>query len=355
MNWRCHLTGHYPAWWAGKRFHQPVTTWACGESVRDIRDSAQRLLLGPAGALGHGMITGDAISRATARSGTPDAIDTVHVRHASGGTSLLAFRTYESGREAFQAANVHAIWLDEEPDFGIYVECLMRTGTTDGVLLCTFTPMRGMSETAMHFLPSCKAPEATDAGPYVTMIEWADVPHLSDAAKAELLQSIPPHLRGARTRGVPALGSGAIFPLDENDIICEPFEFPPWYRHVYALDVGWNRTAAIWAAIDPEDDVAYCYSEYYRGQAEPAIHAQAILARGGWIPGVVDPAARGRSQHDGEQLLSIYQQLGLVLTTADNAVESGIYNVWTRLRYWPAEGVQHVAELAGGVPRLPAG
>ncbi len=326
-----HLTGHYPAWWVGKRFRQPVVAWACGESVRDIRDSAQRLLLGPTGAIGTGLIPGDAIIRATARSGTPDAIDTAHVRHTSGGTSLLAFRTYESGREAFQAATCHAIWLDEEPDFGIYVECLMRTGTTDGVVLCTFTPMRGMSETAMHFLPAGKAPEDADAGPYVTMVEWADVPHLSEQAKAELLQSIPPHLRGARTRGVPALGSGAIFPLDEADIICEPFEFPAWYRHVYALDVGWNRTAAIWAAIDPEDDVAYCYSEMYRGQAEPAIHAQAILARGRWIPGVVDPAARGRSQHDGEQLLTIYQQLGLTLVTADNAVESGIYNVWTRL------------------------
>jgi phage terminase large subunit-like protein len=327
----CHLTGDYPHWWTGKRFSHATTCWAAGESVRDVRDSAQKLLLGDPGSLGTGLIPGDAIIRATARSGAPDAIDTVHVRHATGGTSTLAFRTYESGREAFQAATLHCIWLDEEPQLAIYTEALMRTATTAGVVMCTFTPLLGMSETATHFLPDGKAPEGNATGPYTCFVEWSDVPHLTDQAKAELLQSIPPHLRGARTRGVPALGSGALYPIDELDVVCEPFEFPPWYRHCYALDVGWNRTAAIWAAIDPETDVAFLYSEHYRSQAEPAVHAQAIQARGRWIPGVIDPASRGRSQNDGQQLLSIYSQLGLTLVTADNAVEAGIYNVWTRL------------------------
>ena len=74
--------------------------------------------------------------------------------------------------------------------------------------------------------------------------------------------------------------------------------------------------------------------EHYRGQAEPAIHAQAINARGKWIPGVIDPAARGRGQKDGQQLISIYRELGLDLTEADNRVtgpEGGIVAVWQRL------------------------
>ncbi len=127
------------------------------------------------------------------------------------------------------------------------------------------------------------------------------------------------------------LGAGRIFPIDEAEIIVEPFQFPPWYRQVYALDVGWNRTAALWGALDPENDVLYLTSEHYRSQAEPPIHAAAIKARGDWQPGVIDPAARGRSQHDGEQLIAIYRGLGLSLVTADNAVEAGIYAVWDRL------------------------
>jgi hypothetical protein len=95
--------------------------------------------------------------------------------------------------------------------------------------------------------------------------------------------------------------------------------------------VGWNRTAAVWAAIDRETDTAYLYSEYYRGQAEPVVHAEAIRSRGAWIQGVIDPAARGRTQTDGEQLLKAYVNLGLLVTVAHNGVESGLFEVWQRL------------------------
>jgi hypothetical protein len=95
--------------------------------------------------------------------------------------------------------------------------------------------------------------------------------------------------------------------------------------------VGWNRTAAVWGAIDRSVDVAYLYTEHYRGKAEPSVHASAIKARGEWIPGVIDPASRGRGQRDGLQLMSDYEQLGLDLTPALNPRETGIYTVWERL------------------------
>ncbi len=57
-----------------------------------------------------------------------------------------------------------------------------------------------------------------------------------------------------------------------------------------------ERTAAVWGAWDRDDDVLYVYSEHYRGQAEPVIHAESIRSRGQWIPGVIDPASRGRGR-----------------------------------------------------------
>ena len=42
---------------------------------------------------------------------------------------------------------------------------------------------------------------------------------------------------------------------------------------------------------------------------------------------MIDPASRGRSQTDGQNLLQMYRDLGLNLTPADNAVESGIQQV----------------------------
>lgn len=163
------------------------------------------------------------------------------------------------------------------------------------------------------------------------MASWDDVPHLDETAKKELWDSIPPYQRDARMKGIPMLGSGAIYPIAESDITCKPFEIPKYWPKVYGLDIGWNQTAAIWAAIDQQTDVAYLYSEYYRSQAEPAVHAAAIKSRGDWIPGVIDPAAKGRSQEDGHRMIELYADLGLFIDAADNTVETGIQTVWERL------------------------
>lgn len=165
---------------------------------------------------------------------------------------------------------------------------------------------------------------------YTAIIGWEDVPHLSDREKLELAQSFHPSQRRARTEGIPQLGAGAIYPVAVDEIRVDPFEIPAYWKRAYALDVGWNRTAALWGAIDPDTDILYCVSEYYRAEAEPPIHAEAIKSRGFWIPGTVDPAARGRGQRDGERLLQIYTDLGLAIIPADNSVESGIYAVWIR-------------------------
>ena len=331
-----HLTGRYPPWWVGRRFDKPIRAWAAGDTGKTTRDIAQAKLLGPPsdpGAWGTALIPGDAIVHTSPKAGVPDAMETVTVRHASGGTSVLQFKSYDQGRVAFQGTEQEVIWLDEEPPLDVYTECLLRLMTTDGILMSTFTPLEGLSETVMHFLPDGKIPEnqRSDDGRFLVMASWDDAPHLSKAVKDALWAALPPHQRDARSKGIPQLGSGAIFPVPESEITCEPFELPEHWPRVYAMDVGWNRTAVIWLAIDRESQTVYAYSEHYRGQAEPSVHAEAIRARGEWIPGVCDPAARGRSQKDGEQLLQQYTDLGLNLTPADNAVEAGIYAVWQRL------------------------
>jgi len=160
---------------------------------------------------------------------------------------------------------------------------------------------------------------------------WSDAPHLSEETKRDLLRSIPPYQRDARVSGIPQLGSGAIYPIPESDIIVDSFPIPDHWPRSYGMDVGWNKTAVVWGARDNAQGIIYLYSEYYRGQAEPSVHTQGIKARGNWIPGVIDPASRGRSQHDGKQLLKLYMELGLDLHTAKNDVETGIYQVWELL------------------------
>ena len=149
---------------------------------------------------------------------------------------------------------------------------------------------------------------------YLVSAGWDDAPHLDEETKADMLAATPPHLRDARSKGIPSLGSGAIYPIPETEIKCDPFQIPLYWPCAYALDVGWNKTAAVWGAWDRDSDIIYIWSEHYRGQAEPAIHAQAINSRGDWMTGVIDPASRGRSQKDGTALWDMYRDLGLINT-----------------------------------------
>ena len=165
---------------------------------------------------------------------------------------------------------------------------------------------------------------------YLVRAAWEDVPHLSEEDKRQLYESLRPHEREARSKGVPSLGAGAVWPVLEERIVCDPFKIPEFWPVAYALDVGWNNTAALWGAWDRDSDTIYIWSEYKAGESEPATHVDAIKARGEWIPGVIDPASRGRSQKDGISLLDEYNRMGLKLDLADNAVESGVHAVYRR-------------------------
>jgi phage terminase large subunit-like protein len=327
-----HLTGRYPDWWTGRRFDHPVVALAAGDTTQTVRDILQKKLLGPLGALGTGLIPPDAIGEMRNRSGVAEAVEHVRVRHASGGESLLYFKSYDQRRTAFQGTELDVIWLDEEPPADVFEECLLRTMTTDGLLMLTFTPLSGLSEVVLQFLSDGRAYNgAVSASKYVTTATWDDAPHLSEETKAELLAAMSPHQRDARSKGVPVLGSGAIYPVAEDDIVIDPFKIPDHWPRAYGLDVGWNCTAAVWGAWDREADILYLFAEYSRGQAEPSSHADAIKGRGAWIPGVIDPAARGRSQHDGTRLVEKYRGMGLKLALADNAVEAGLHEVLQRM------------------------
>ena len=166
---------------------------------------------------------------------------------------------------------------------------------------------------------------------HLTMMGWDDVPHIDEDEMEALLESTPPHLRDARRYGKPSLGAGAIYPVPESEIKIDPIDLPDYWPRAAGMDVGWNRTAAVWCAYDRNSSTAYLYSEYYRAESEPSVHAAAIRSRGDWIPIAIDPASRGRGQKDGEQLFQDYMDLGLDLIAADNAREAGIYQVWEML------------------------
>ena len=329
----CHATGDYPDWWDGHRFDYPTLIWVGGDTATTVRDIIQKKLVGPdINDMGAGMLPKESIivEKCKTRRNVPEALEIIKVRHRTGGESTIVLKTYEQGRATWQGTEVDFIWVDEECPNDVYGEALIRIMTTKGRIITTFTPLQGLTDLVISFLESSQETDVQDPV-HVTVVSWADVPHLGEEEKRKILARTPPQLRDARTKGIPTVGEGLVYPVDPEHITVADFPIPKHFKRAYGMDVGWNRTAAVFGAWDIENDIIYIYNEHSQGMSEPIIHAEAIKARAGdWMKGQIDPHARDRSQRDGEKLFDDYVKHGLKIYPANNAVEAGIFDIWER-------------------------
>lgn len=158
-----HLDGCYPDWWEGYRFDHPIKAWSIGKKHETTRDILQKYLYGSIYEGGSGFIPKVNIIKPTTKSGIPGAILDLYVRHFThgieDGVSVVTFKSYDQGVEAFMGDQIDLAHMDEEPDkSGMYSEVLTRTMTTNGLIMCTFTPLEGMSDVVMSFMPNGKFP-----------------------------------------------------------------------------------------------------------------------------------------------------------------------------------------------------
>jgi phage terminase large subunit-like protein len=256
------LTGLYPKWWPGCRFDDAISAWAVSESLKMSRDVVQKKLCGEPGSkedFGSGMIprhlfVGDPVMA----RGEGDAIDTIQVRHVSGGISTLRFRTYQAGRQALQGATLDFLWLDEEPDdLEIYSECLARiSARLNGRLIITFTPLKGMSGISIRY----RQEQSPDRA-FVQM-GLADVPpakddfdeggdggggsgsglygHIPLGERERIIGGYAEHEREARSRGEPMLGEGRVYAAAETQIVEDEDHnsWPNYWTWGWAIDPG---------------------------------------------------------------------------------------------------------------------
>lgn len=336
-----HLTGQYPDWWPGRRWDQSITMMAGSESYELTRDGVQRLLIGPPlneEDWGTGYIPKAAILDTTRRAGVSGTLDSVTVRHVSGGASTLLLKGYDQGRSKWQANTVDYVWFDEEPPEDVYLEGITRTNATGGSVAVTFTPLKGMSTVVARFI----MPGDDLGAKYRTVITMTidDADHYSDEDKARIIASYPAHEREARTKGVPSLGSGRIFPVSEEGITVAPFEVPKHWVRIGGLDFGWDHPfGAVELAWDRDADIIFVTKEYREREATPLIHSGALKPWGAWLPWAWPHDGLQHDKGSGEQLAAQYRTHGLNMlperATFDdgtNGVEAGIADMLDRMQ-----------------------
>lgn len=323
-----HATGRYPDWWPGKTFAEPTIAWVGSPTALTLRDNPQRILLGRTGQHGTGTIPKDAIREIVPARGVADLVDTIVVKWGGGGDvqaadSIIGLKSYEQGREKWQGETLHWIWFDEECPADIYTEGLTRTNVKHGPVWLTFTPLLGVSEVVRRFLLE-KSPDR-----HITQMTIEEAEHFTPEQRAAIVASYPAHEREARTKGVPILGSGRIFPIAEELISVEPFEIPKHWHRLGAMDFGWTHPfAAVELAWDADLDVVYVVKTHRLSEATPIMHAAAVRAWGEKLPWAWPRDGRRETlEGAGVALAEQYRAQGLNMTSIHAQFEDGSVSV----------------------------
>src|SRR6185503_8521983 len=323
-----HLTGRYPDWWAGYVFEKPHAWWCGGVTSESTRDNPQRILMGRIGAWGTGMIPHDALKGEPAmRRGVVGAIDSVVTRFGGGGDvqageCSLAFKSYDQGREKWQGETLGGVWYDEEPPEDIYSEGLTRTNVGLMPNLITFTPLKGITGVVKRFIID-KVP-----GTHVTQMTLEDAAHYTREQRAAIIATYPAFERDARTRGIPQLGSGRVFPIDQDELAVAPFSIPSHWVQIAGLDFGWDHpSAGVRLAWDRDADCLYVMAAHRAREQTPAMFAAAVRPWGDWLPWAWPHDGLQHDKGSGEQLAAQYRAQGLKMLPMRATFEDGSFGV----------------------------
>lgn len=342
----------YPKWYTGRRFEKPPSIersveflgWvACTTSVA-TRDGAQTKLLGDIrqqDGLGTGLIPLDNIvARPTMARGISDFVDTVTLRRETGGRALIRQKTYEMDRKAFQGEAVDEGWLDEDVsknDSSIYGEMLARLTTTQGQIICSLTPMLGMSPLRKRFKERSGSGECVEILMTIYDAAVSKGGHIPDEEIPRIIGRYSEAERATRAFGADMQGEGAVFeiPVDEIKHDRDPATFPPYWTWMWAVDfshaglsASGHPFAAVLGAYDRDNDTIYIVHAIRMRRALPVMHVAAMKENPMWQAPVAWPHDGGRAAGltSGETISAVYRKLGLNMRPKHATFKDGGYN-----------------------------
>lgn len=332
-----HLLGDYPWDWEGHRFDFAPLCWGLGYSMEKTRDLLQEALFGSyrhGSGFEGGLVPRDRIVGWESAQGTPNAMRTVSVKHATGAESAIQFWSYSQGQHAIMGDVVDWFHVDEEPvDQSIRPQVLTRTANGDkrrgGRGIYTFTPENGRTELVIQFMDSPSPSQ------FFMMKGWSDAPHMTAEKRERMLAAYPEHQRDMRTKGVPMLGHGRIFDLAEEFITCDPFEIPDHWFVIDGMDFGWDHPQAHVQLVEDRDNERFYLVRSWKQSKVSANDAWGAVKS--WAAGKPTAWPHDGLQHekgrdDAVQQKVHYSSAGFSMLPehatwqeGGNSVESGIY------------------------------
>ena len=281
-----HLTGLYPDWWNGFRFEKAITCMVAGEGWSQVALVLQNELLGTQDVkisenIGSGAIPRHCIITNTMRNDGANCIG-VEVKHKSGGNSYLLFANYTQEVRQLQGFKLNLAVFDEQPPDDFFSEIVTRTATTQGKVLCSFTPLKGLNGLVSKFWNK-------EEGYEYIRVAWDDVPEydpwgqafLLNETRRQLERDYLPHERDARIAGKPVMGKGAVFQIRQwptyktGEI---DFTRLPNIHRIIALDLGLvnDKTVISLMYWEPYERTAYLHRQIVVQGVEEAVPTQYV-------------------------------------------------------------------------------
>lgn len=174
----------------------------------------------------------------------------------------------------------------------------------------------------------------------VTQMTIDDAEHYTPQQRQEIIDSYPEYEREARTKGIPSMGTGRVFQIAEEAILCDPISIPTHWVQINGLDFGWDHPfAAVNCAWDRDADCFYVCKEYGEREQTPVVHAAAIKPWGEWIPCAWPHDGLQHDKGSGEALKDQYSAQGLnmlpekaTFPDGGNGVEAGVMEMLDRMK-----------------------
>lgn len=322
-----HLTGQYPEWWQGRRWDNPITAMVAGEGWSQVALVLQNELLGTndvkiRDAIGTGAIPKNLIILDTMRSDGANCIG-VEIQHVTGGKSYLLFANYTQEVRQMQGFKLNLAVFDEQPPDNFFSEIVTRTATTQGQVLCSFTPLKGLNGLVSKFWHR-------EEGYEHIRVSWDDVPEydpwgepfLLKETRQQLERDYLPHERDARRNGVPVMGKGAVFQIRNWPTYkTGEYDFRNYHglHRIIALDLGLVNDKTVISLLywSPEEQEAWLHTQItVKGteEANPVNYVQHLMRPEVFGTPIVLPAdanTQGRYTMSSQSIREFFEQYEL--------------------------------------------
>ena len=225
-----------------------------------------------------------------------------------------------------EGVHVRAAWMDEAGQMKreAWDVVLRRTGFHGGRVLITTTPYNlGWLKTEVF-----DRWKAGDSNYDVIQFPSIENPYYPREEFERAKRDLPDWMFRMFYLGEFARPEGLVYDCFNPSVhLVEPFDIPKDWPRVIGVDFGYNNPfAAIWLAVDPDNNV-FAYKEYYQREKLPSEAGEEIkrMCEGERIDAVVCDPSR-------PEAIEELRQLGLPAQSGNNVVLHGIQKVSEKMQ-----------------------